>query len=128
MRTILRFGYDASGPQEPIRARELVVEAQRRLAQLFEGTIPGAPEPPAVRRGLLALVVELRRQAEAQGWREERDVAAELLLALESPSKLVGLGRKLRAGLAWLEQRVWDRLTAAMPSLLSEPEWDRRVA
>lgn len=118
----------ASRPSPVIRAGELVDEVQRRLEQVLDAGLPGAPESIAVRRGLQALVVELGQLAAAQGWDEELVTLMELQLCLESPSKLVGLGRKLRAGLAGLEQRLWDRVTAAIPSLLSEQEWQRRVA
>ena len=126
--TLSRRVRPANRPSAEIRAGELVDEVQRRLEQVLEAGLPGAPEPMAVRRGLQALVVELGQLAAVQAWDKELEVLMELQLSLESPSKLVGLGRKLRAGLAGLEQRLWDRVTAAMPSLLSEQEWQRRVA
>lgn|SRR5574341_155052 len=110
------------------RAAEVAAEARRRLELVLDHGLPGAAEPPAVRRGLMALVVELRGQVERQGWGEERDVCAELVLLLESPSKLAGVARKLRAAFAWFEQRLRDRMVAAKPSLLSDQEWQRRVA
>lgn len=115
-------------PPALARAAEVAGEARRRLELVLEHGLPGAAEPPAVRRGLVALVIELRGQVETHGWGEERNVCSELVLLLESPSKLAGLARKLRAGFAWLEQRMRDRMVAAMPSLLSDQEWQRRVA
>lgn len=121
-------GRARSGSEELIRAGDLVGRAQYRLELLLEAGPPGARESQAGRRGLAVLVAEVRNLAEAGAWGGERDQATELVTLLESPSKLVGLGRKLRAGLAGLEQRLWDRVTALLPELLTECEWDHRVA
>lgn len=115
-------------PNHLARAGDLAGQAQRRLDQLLDQVAPGAPETGAGRRGLALLVAELKELAETHGWSEEGAVAGEILQLLESSSKLVGLGRKIRVGLVCLERRLRDRLVAVMPSLLSGPEWDRRVA
>lgn len=115
-------------PNHLVRAGDLTGEAQRRLEQLLDQVAPGAPETGAGRRGLAMLVAELKGLADAHGWSEEGAVTAEILQLLESPSRLVGLGRRIRMGLTGLQRRLRDRLVAVMPSLLSGPEWDRRVA
>ena len=115
-------------PNPLVRAGDLAGQAQRRLEQLLDLVAPGAPETAAGRRGLAMLVCELKELADTHGWREECAVTVEILQLLESPSKLVGLGRRIRMGLVGLERRLRDRLVAVMPSLLSGREWDRRVA
>ena len=115
-------------PNHLVRAGDLAGQAQRRLDQLLDQVAPGALETAAGRRGLAMLVAELKALAETHEWREESAVTGEILQLLESPSKLVGLGRKIRVGLVGLERRLRDRLVAVMPALLTGPEWDRRVA
>ena len=111
-----------------LAAGRLAHQAQERLDLLLGAAGPGAPESPAGRRGLLVLAAGLHRITLAQGWTVEGEVSAELVMLLESPSKLAGLARKLRAGFAGLEQRLWERTTALEPALLSPLEWDARVA
>lgn len=111
-----------------LAAGKLAHQAQQRLDLLIAAAGPGAAESPAGRRGLLVLAVGLHHITVTQDWSAERDVTAELVMLLESPSKLAGLARKLRAGLAGLEQRLWERTTALEPALLSPLEWDARVA
>ena len=115
-------------PNHIVRAGDLAGQAQRRLEQLLDQVAPGAPESAAGRRGLAMLVAELKDLADAHRWCEECAVTNEILRLLESPSKLVGLGRRIRMGLVGLERRLRDRLVAVMPSLLTGTEWDRRVA
>lgn len=115
-------------PNHLVRAGDLAGQAQRRLEQLLDLVAPGAPETTAGRRGLAMLITELKELADRHEWHEECAVTGEILQLLESPSKLAGLGRKIRVGLTGLERRLRDRLVAVMPALLSGPEWDRRVA
>jgi len=107
-----------------------LLETRRHLELILStaGAAGAGAESPAARRGILMLVAELRRAADAAHWEAEAALAQELQRLVESPSKLVGLARKLRTGFAGLERRLWDRLTALRPALLSEGEWDRRVA
>ena len=122
---------DRHSPADPlVRARAVLRETRRHLELMLSsgGAGVGGGESPAARRGLLLLVAELRRAAETDQWEEEAAIADELQRLVESPSRIVGLARKLRTGFAGLEQRLWNRLTAVRPALLSEGEWDRRVA
>lgn len=123
---------DRHSPADPlVRARAVLLETRRHLELILSTTgVAGAgnAESPAARRGILMMVAELRRAADTERWEEEAALAQELQRLVESPSKLVGLARKLRTGFAGLERRLWDRLIALRPALLSEGEWDRRVA
>lgn len=111
-----------------LAAGQLVASTQRHLDLLLEAVVPGARESAVARHGLQRFAVRMRDECAAHGWAVERGAAVELLVLLESPSKLAGLARKLRAGLAGLEQRLWDRMTALEPAFLSPLEWDARVA